>query len=50
MDPFGPETVGIYEKALADAQRQGIRVKAFLLCNPQNPLGEYVPSDVLHIF
>lgn len=38
-----------YEKALADAQRQGIRVKAFLLCNPQNPLGKYIPSDLLYI-
>ncbi|KAH8427668.1 pyridoxal phosphate-dependent aminotransferase [Aspergillus melleus] len=50
MDPFGPETVGIYEKALADAQRRGIRVKAFLLCNPQNPLGRCYTREVLEIY
>ncbi|EIT81926.1 1-aminocyclopropane-1-carboxylate [Aspergillus oryzae 100-8] len=50
MDPFGPETVGIYEKALADAQRQGIRVKAVLLCNPQNPLGRCYTREVLEAY
>ncbi|RSM03357.1 hypothetical protein CEP52_007439 [Fusarium oligoseptatum] len=37
-DPFSLETVEVYEKALANAQAQGIRVKALLLCNPHNPL------------
>ncbi|BCS27698.1 uncharacterized protein APUU_60746S [Aspergillus puulaauensis] len=49
-DPFVPETVGIDEKALADAQRPGIRVKAFLLCNPQNPLGRSYTREVLEAY
>lgn len=38
-DPFSLETVEVYEKALMNAQAQGIRVRALLLCNPHNPLG-----------
>ncbi|OJJ62949.1 hypothetical protein ASPSYDRAFT_143268 [Aspergillus sydowii CBS 593.65] len=49
-DPFGLETVDIYEKAITDAQRQGIRVKAFLLCNPQNPLGRCYTREVLEAY
>lgn len=52
MDPFNPETVEVYEEALANAQAQGIHVKALLLCNPHNPLGKstpiYVPSHSNH--
>ncbi|KAL6366109.1 hypothetical protein LRP88_00205 [Fusarium phalaenopsidis] len=49
-DPFSLETVEVYEKTLANAQAQGIRVKALLLCNPHNPLGKsapYAPRPVL---
>ncbi|KAJ5169913.1 uncharacterized protein N7500_002696 [Penicillium coprophilum] len=49
-DPFNIETVDIYEKALVDAQHQGIRVKAFLLCNPQNPLGRCYTREVLEAY
>ncbi|SCO16914.1 unnamed protein product [Fusarium fujikuroi] len=40
IDPFGIETVTAYEKAIQEAERQGIHVKVFLLCNPHNPLAE----------
>ncbi|KAH6687356.1 putative 1-aminocyclopropane-1-carboxylate synthase [Plectosphaerella plurivora] len=38
-DPFGEDSVRSYEDALLKARIQGIRVRAFLLCNPHNPLG-----------
>ncbi|KAH7054183.1 putative 1-aminocyclopropane-1-carboxylate synthase [Macrophomina phaseolina] len=49
-DPFGLETVDTYEKALVVAQRQGIRVKALLLCNPHNPLGRCYTREVLEAY
>lgn len=42
VDPFSIETVTYYEKALEEAEMQGIRVTVFLLCNPHNPLCEHV--------
>ncbi|KAF6795327.1 aspartate aminotransferase [Colletotrichum musicola] len=38
-DPFGPESVVEYERALLEAREKGITVRALLLCNPHNPLG-----------
>ncbi|RSL88887.1 hypothetical protein CEP51_001499 [Fusarium floridanum] len=49
-DPFSLETVEVYEKALANAQAQGIRVKALLLCNPHNPLGRCYPREVIEAY
>ncbi|KAF6818888.1 aspartate aminotransferase [Colletotrichum plurivorum] len=37
-DPFGPESVVEYERALLEARDKGIIVRALLLCNPHNPL------------
>ncbi|KAH6963326.1 pyridoxal phosphate-dependent transferase [Fusarium avenaceum] len=50
VDPLSLETVDIYEKALMDAQSQGIRVRAFLLCNPHNPLGRCYTREVLKAY
>lgn len=41
------ECVAKYEKALLQAQKEGVKVKAFLLCNPHNPLGKCYPADTL---
>ncbi|KAI9151414.1 putative aminotransferase tcpI [Paramyrothecium foliicola] len=49
-DPFGLETLVAYEKALENAQRAGIRVKALLLCNPHNPLGRCYTREVLEAY
>ncbi|KAI8653537.1 Aminotran-1-2 domain-containing protein [Fusarium keratoplasticum] len=49
-DPFGLETVEVYEKALVDAQARGIRVKALLLCNPHNPLGRCYTREVIEAY
>lgn len=42
VDPLSIKTVTHYEKALEEAEKQGIQIRVFLLCNPHNPLGEYV--------
>ncbi|CAJ0554417.1 Ff.00g129300.m01.CDS01 [Fusarium sp. VM40] len=50
VDPLTLETVDVYEKALLDAQSQGIRVRALLLCNPHNPLGRCYTREVLEAY
>ncbi|KAF5718817.1 1-aminocyclopropane-1-carboxylate synthase 1 [Fusarium mundagurra] len=50
VDHFSIETVAAYEKALDEAERQGIRVRVFLLCNPHNPLGRCYTPDVLKAY
>ncbi|KAF9783638.1 hypothetical protein IL306_008765 [Fusarium sp. DS 682] len=50
IDPFSLETVAVYEKALMEAENQGIRVRAFLLCNPHNPLGRCYTPEVLQAY
>ncbi|XP_061466803.1 1-aminocyclopropane-1-carboxylate synthase-like protein 1 isoform X1 [Rhineura floridana] len=41
-------TVDKLKKALQDAQSEGIRVKALILLNPQNPLGDIYSLSELH--
>ncbi|CVL06302.1 related to 1-aminocyclopropane-1-carboxylate synthase [Fusarium mangiferae] len=50
VDPFSIETVNYYEKALEEAEKQGIRVRVFLLCNPHNPLGRCYTPEVLKAY
>ncbi|KAH7222605.1 pyridoxal phosphate-dependent transferase [Fusarium redolens] len=50
IDPFSVETVAAYEKALEEAEKQGIRVRVFLLCNPHNPLGRCYTPEVLKAY
>ncbi|QGI78614.1 hypothetical protein CEK25_005343 [Fusarium fujikuroi] len=50
VDPFSIETVTYYEKALEEAEKQGIRVRVFLLCNPHNPLGRCYTPEVLKAY
>ncbi|EXK24703.1 hypothetical protein FOMG_18582 [Fusarium oxysporum f. sp. melonis 26406] len=49
-DPFSLESVEVYEMALMSAQAQGIRVRAFLLCNPHNPLGRCYTREALEAY
>ena len=37
---FTEACVPHYERAFEDAKKQGISVKALVLCNPHNPLGK----------
>jgi 1-aminocyclopropane-1-carboxylate synthase len=39
IHPFSVEAVRNYEKELIRAQREGIRVRMLILCQPHNPLG-----------
>ncbi|CZR48717.1 uncharacterized protein FPRO_03962 [Fusarium proliferatum ET1] len=50
VDPFSIETVTYYKKALEEAEKQGIRVRVFLLCNPHNPLGRCYTLEVLEAY
>ncbi|KAB8279507.1 pyridoxal phosphate-dependent transferase [Aspergillus minisclerotigenes] len=47
IDPFSHEGVRQYEQAYNQAQRDGIRIKALVLCSPHNPLGRCYSEDVL---
>ncbi|KAJ6667167.1 hypothetical protein lerEdw1_017145 [Lerista edwardsae] len=43
-------TVDKLKKALQDAQAEGVRVKALILLNPQNPLGDIYSLSEMHDF
>ena len=47
VDQFSPEAASKYEEALLRAESQGIRVRALMLCNPHNPLGQCYPKDTI---
>lgn len=47
VDPFSIESVEAYEAALAEAAKEGIKVRALLLCNPHNPLGRCYSRDFI---
>ena len=40
-DQFSPQSAHKYEEALHRAEKEGIKVKMLMLCNPHNPLGSY---------
>lgn len=40
VDPFEEAAVGKYEKAFEEAESAGTRIRAVLISNPSNPLGE----------
>ncbi|KAI9372066.1 pyridoxal phosphate-dependent transferase [Aspergillus egyptiacus] len=46
-EAFSPACVEKYEKALADAEASGIKIKALLLVNPHNPVGRCYPKETL---
>lgn len=46
-DVLGLGAITCYEQALREAAHRGITVKALLLCNPHNPLGQCYAPDVL---
>lgn len=39
LDPMGLEAVAKFEAAFNKARDEGKRIKAILLCSPNNPLG-----------
>ncbi|KAI9802535.1 MAG: hypothetical protein M1833_001607 [Piccolia ochrophora] len=47
VDPFSETVVEKYEKSLREAQDEGIKVRALLICNPHNPLGQCYPPTTI---
>ncbi|KAF2733467.1 PLP-dependent transferase [Polyplosphaeria fusca] len=46
-DQFCPEAIECYEKALQKAEKEGIKIRALVLCNPHNPLGRCYHEDTI---
>ncbi|KAG9192587.1 hypothetical protein G6011_11321 [Alternaria panax] len=46
-DQFTTAAVGHYERAVGEADRNGIHVKALVISNPHNPLGRCYPRSAL---
>ena len=46
-DPFSKEAVERYEEELLNSKKEGIKVRALVLCTPHNPLGQYASSSLL---
>lgn len=46
-EAFTPNAVAKYEQALVDAEKRGIKIRAVLIVNPNNPVGRCYPSDTL---
>ena len=47
VDQFSTDCVKKYEEALLNAESQGTKVRALMLCNPHNPLGQCYPKDTI---
>lgn len=46
-DPFAPEVVAAYQRALNEAGSAGVKVTALVVVNPHNPLGRTYPVQTL---
>jgi histidinol-phosphate/aromatic aminotransferase/cobyric acid decarboxylase-like protein len=44
-DQFSISAIANYETILLQARKQGIYIRALLLCNPHNPLGRCCPLE-----
>jgi aspartate/methionine/tyrosine aminotransferase len=40
-DPFSKEAVVRYEEELKKAEKEGVKIRALVLCTPHNPLAQY---------
>jgi len=47
VDQFSVDAVRIYEESILKAEKEGVKVRALLICNPHNPLGKCYPVDTL---
>lgn len=50
IDQFGVNAVNKYEEAILKATRNGVKIRALLLCNPHNPLGKCYTIDALKAY
>jgi 1-aminocyclopropane-1-carboxylate synthase len=42
VDQFDTESVAAFETAYEQLKQRGMKVKALLICNPNNPLGQWI--------
>ncbi|KAH6668473.1 acc synthase [Halenospora varia] len=47
VDQFGVDAVKVYEEHILQAAKDGIKIRALLICNPHNPLGKCYSRDTL---
>ena len=47
VDQFSPQAAEKYEEALVKAEEAGTHIRALMLCNPHNPLGQCYPKDTI---
>ena len=50
VDQFGLDGVAVYEEAILQATKDGIKIRALVICNPHNPLGKCYPLETLKGF
>ncbi|KAJ5659809.1 hypothetical protein N7507_006260 [Penicillium longicatenatum] len=46
-EAFAPTSVEKYEQAFQEANERGVRIRAVLIVNPNNPVGRCYPADTL---
>lgn len=44
------DSVARHEEALIQAEKDGVKIRGLLLCNPHNPLGRCYTSDVVEAY
>jgi len=47
VDQFSIEVVKSYEEHILQAAKEGIKIRALLICNPHNPLGKCYSRETL---
>ena len=47
VDQFSPAAVAKYETELIESEKNGTRIRAIVLCNPHNPLGQSYPKETI---
>jgi aspartate/methionine/tyrosine aminotransferase len=50
IDQFSIDAVAKYEESVIQAAKDGIKIRALLLCNPHNPLGKCYTLDALKAY
>lgn len=46
-DRFGPATLDIFEAGLQKSESEGTKIRAVILCNPHNPIGQCYPRETI---
>src|SRR5215469_10601199 len=50
VNQFTLDAVPVYEKKLEESNASGTPIRALLICNPHNPLGQCYPPEVLEAY